>query len=92
MVIGCINLVQLKIGWNITQIASAYFSCLPIAPNSTQMSCGGDDVKANAVGRQRPKNQAEMISNIRSYLRSTQRQPSVVQNFFREKHVAYAAA
>lgn len=50
------------------------------------------DVKANAVGRQRPTNQAEMIDNIRSYLRSTQRQPRVVQNFFREKHVAYAAA
>lgn len=50
------------------------------------------DIKANAVGRQRPKNQAEMISNIRSYLRSTQRHPQVVQNFFREKYVAYAAA
>lgn len=50
------------------------------------------DVKANAVGRQRPKNQAEMIGNIRSYLRSTQRQPNIVQNFFLEKHVAYAAA
>jgi hypothetical protein len=52
----------------------------------------GQDIKANAVGRQRPKNQAEMIDNLRSYLRSTQRQPSVVQNFFHEKHVAYAAA
>lgn len=50
------------------------------------------DVKANAVGRQRPKNQAEMIGSIRSYLRSTQRQPKIVQNFFHEKHVAYAAA
>ena len=50
------------------------------------------DVKANAVGRQRPTNRAEMIGNLRSYLRSTQRQPSIVQNFFREKHVAYAAA
>jgi transposase len=50
------------------------------------------DIKANAVGRQRPKNQAEMIGNIRSYLRSTQRQPSIVQRFFHEKHVAYAAA
>jgi len=49
------------------------------------------DVKANAVGRQRPKNQAEMIDNIRSYLRSTQRRPNIVQNFFLEKHVAYAA-
>jgi transposase len=50
------------------------------------------DVKANAVGRQCPTNQTQMIHNIRSYLRSTQRQPTVVQNFFYEKHVAYAAA
>jgi len=50
------------------------------------------DVKANAVGRQRPRNQTQMINNIRSYLRSTQRHPNVVQNFFHEKHVAYAAA
>jgi transposase len=50
------------------------------------------DVKANAVGRQRAKNKAQMIDNIRSYLRSTQRQPKVVQHFLREKDVAYAAA
>lgn len=50
------------------------------------------DVKANAVGRQRPKNQAEMMGNIRSYLRSTQRYPNIVKSYFREKHVAYAAA
>ncbi|OWY64586.1 IS630 family transposase [cyanobacterium TDX16] len=49
------------------------------------------DVKANAVGRQRTKNKTEMIENLRSYLRSTQRQPSIVQRFFHEKHVAYAA-
>ncbi len=47
--------------------------------------------KKTAVERQRPKTQAEMISNIRSYLRSTQRQPEIVQRFFHEKYVAYAA-
>lgn len=50
------------------------------------------DVKANAVGRQRPKNKAQMMDNLRSYLRSTQRYPHIIQNYFREKHVAYAAA
>jgi transposase len=50
------------------------------------------DVKANAVGRQRPKNKTEMMDNLRSYLRSTQRYPHIIQNYFREKHVAYAAA
>jgi hypothetical protein len=73
-------------------IVSACFSCPLIAPNLIQTSYKGHDVKANAVGRQRPKNQAQMINNIRSYLRSTQHYPVIVQNYFQEKHVAYAAA
>lgn len=50
------------------------------------------DVKSNAVGRQRPRNQKEMIGQVRSYLRSTQRRPHIVRNYFREQHVTYAAA
>jgi transposase len=49
------------------------------------------DVKSNAVGRQRPENQTQMIDQVRSYLRSTQRQPGVVMRYFQEEHVAYAA-
>ncbi len=49
------------------------------------------DVKTNALGRRRPENQSVMIHDIRSYLRSTQRQPAIVRNYFHEKHVAYAA-
>ncbi len=36
------------------------------------------DVKANAVGRQRPKNSSEMIRNIRSYKRSHTMSPSAL--------------
>jgi transposase len=50
-----------------------------------------NDVKSNAVGRERAKNQAELVGNVRSYLRSTQRQPQIVRNYFREEHVSYAA-
>lgn len=50
------------------------------------------DVKANAVGRQRPQTKAQMMENLRSYLRSTQRYPDIVKRYFQEKHVAYAAA
>ena len=50
------------------------------------------DVKTNALGRERPKDRAEMIGNIRSYLRSTQHQPAVVKRFFEAEEVAYAAA
>jgi transposase len=49
------------------------------------------DVKSNAVGRRRPRGQQEMISGIRSYLRSTQRQPEIVQGFFHQEDVRYAA-
>jgi transposase len=49
------------------------------------------DVKTNAHGRRRPKDQIEMVGNVRSYLRSTQRRPNIVKSYFRERHVCYAA-
>lgn len=49
------------------------------------------DVKTNAVGRQRPKDQPGMMQQVRSYLRSTQRRPQVVKNYFKHKDVHYAA-
>ena len=49
------------------------------------------DVKSNALGRQRPRDQAEMMASVRSYARSTQRHPEIVRGYFREKHVRYAA-
>lgn len=50
-----------------------------------------NDVKANAIGRSRPHDLAEMEGNARSYLRSTQRQPQVIRNYFAGEHVQYAA-
>jgi transposase len=49
------------------------------------------DVKANAVGRRRPHNQVELIGDVRSYLRSTQRRPDIVRNYFQAERVRYAA-
>jgi transposase len=49
------------------------------------------DVKSNALGRRRPANQQEMITNVRSYLRGTQRQPEIVRSYFEQEHVRYAA-
>ncbi|EQD55430.1 hypothetical protein B1B_09231, partial [mine drainage metagenome] len=43
-------------------------------------------------GRRRPHTQRELIHNLRSHLHRRQRQPHVVQNFFQEEHVRYAAA
>jgi len=49
------------------------------------------DVKSNSVGRRRARNQQELLSNVRGYLRSRQRQPHVVRQYFQAKHVQYAA-
>ena len=49
------------------------------------------DVKSNALGRQRPANQTEMIADLRFYLRSTQRQPGIVKSYFLADPVRYAA-
>jgi transposase len=50
------------------------------------------DVKSNAVGRRRAKDQQELVKNVRGYLRSRQRQPHVVKKYFCQEHVRYAAA
>lgn len=49
------------------------------------------DVKTNALGRRRPSDQAELIAEVRGYLRSTQRQPAIVRSYFQHEHVRYAA-
>jgi transposase len=51
-----------------------------------------NDVKANALGRRRPRDGQEMLAAVRSYLWSTQRQPAVVQSYFQAPSVRYAAA
>lgn len=50
------------------------------------------DVKGNALGRQRPRDKHELMHLARTYLRSTQRRPDVVRSYFHEEHVRYAAA
>ncbi len=50
------------------------------------------DVKSNALGRQRPENRDAMIDGLRSYLRSTQQRPDMVRSYFHADSVRYAAA
>lgn len=49
------------------------------------------DVKSNAVGRRRARNQQELIDNVRGFLRGRQRQPHIVKKYFHEENVRYAA-
>jgi transposase len=49
-----------------------------------------NDVKSNAVGRQRASSRGELVANVRGYLRSTQQRPDIVQKYFHAKSVQYA--
>jgi transposase len=48
------------------------------------------DVKSNAVGRRRAESQAELMADVRGYLRSTQKQPEIVKSYFHAPSVRYA--
>jgi transposase len=48
------------------------------------------DVKDNAVGRRRPHDKQELLIDLRSYMRSTQRQPEIVKSYFRHPSAKYA--
>jgi hypothetical protein len=49
------------------------------------------DVKTNAVGRKRARTQSDLIATVRSFLWSRQRRPHLVEKYFLEKNVRYAA-
>jgi len=50
-----------------------------------------NDVKTNAIGRQRPATKDALILNLNQYLRDTQRRPNLVRNYFKAEPVQYAA-
>ena len=50
-----------------------------------------NDVKSNAVGRRRARNQSELMGHVRGFLHRRQRKPHVVRQYFHEEHVRYAA-
>jgi len=50
------------------------------------------DVKANAVGRRRPRTQSQMMGAIRRYLERRRKDPELVKRYFHEESVRYAAA
>lgn len=62
----------------------------PYSPELNPDELLNQDVKSNAVGRRRAADQIELISNVRGYLRSTQKTPHIVQSYFQEEHVRYA--
>jgi len=61
------------------------------SPELNPDECLNQDTK-QAMRKNRPRDQGEMMDNVRGHLRRRQKQPEVVKRFFQEKHVRYAAA
>jgi hypothetical protein len=49
------------------------------------------DVKTNALGENRLTSKVEMIDGVRRHLHGWQKEPHVIRNLFKGKHVRYAA-
>ncbi|HUU96809.1 MAG TPA: IS630 family transposase [Phycisphaerae bacterium] len=62
----------------------------PYSPELNLDELLNQDVKTNAVGRRRATDQADLMANVRGYLRSTQKMPHIVRSYFQEQHVRYA--
>jgi transposase len=63
----------------------------PYAPELNPDEFLNQDVKTNAVGKQRAANVDELKANTRRHLRSTQRRPDRVRSFFKAPTVKYAS-
>jgi len=63
----------------------------PYSPDLNPDEMLNQDVKANALGRKRARNQPEMMRNLRGYLSRRRAKPEVVKRYFHEKSVRYAA-
>jgi transposase len=50
------------------------------------------DVKSNAVGRNRVRDVKQLVANVRAFLKDRKRRPDLVRRYFLGQHVGYAAA
>jgi transposase len=77
--------------WLRTHAAEIRLFFLPAySPDLNPDEMLNNDVKANAVGRRRPRNRQEMMADVRGYLRSTQKHPEIVKSYFHAPSVRYA--
>jgi transposase len=63
----------------------------PYSPDLNPAELLNNDVKGNAQRAGRARDKTELSGKVRSYLQATQRMAQVVRNYFRGKHVKYAA-
>ena len=69
----------------------ALFHLPPYSPELNPDELLNQDLKNNARRRQRAATRAEMITAVRSFMRSRQRTPAIVKRYFKPQDVAYAA-
>lgn len=50
------------------------------------------DVKSNAVCRNRVRDVKQLIANVRTFLKDRKRRPDLVRRYLLDLHVSYAAA
>ena len=77
--------------WVVDQAGTVTLHFLPgYAPELNPDELLNHDLKLGLTKR-RPCNRAELKFAVRSHLHKRQKQPRIVKNFFKEKHVRYAA-
>ena len=64
----------------------------PYSPELNPDELLNQDLKANALRSRRPSSKEELLSKVRGFLRSKQKQPAKVSRYFDGKYVQYARA
>jgi transposase len=83
---------KLVLAWVAEHKQHISFHFLPgYSPELNPVELLNHDVKANAVGRKRPRSLAEMKDSITNYLTDRRRAPDIIRRFFAHPATVYAA-
>lgn len=63
----------------------------PYSPELNPQEYLNQDVKTNVIGKKRPINKEEMKNNVEQFMNERKRNKKLVQKYFHEEHVQYAA-
>jgi transposase len=63
----------------------------PYSPELNPQEYVNQDVKTNVIGKKRPINKEQMITNVEDFMNKRKNDRKQVQKYFLEKHVRYAA-
>jgi len=89
----CVHHARIVTEWlNKHKEQISIFFLPPYSPDLNPDEMQNNDLKSYAVGRKRAKDTEELEKNVRRFLKSKQRKPNKVKNYFQAKSVKYAAA